>query len=114
MPELRNANYICDNSVSRCNISELVYTVYVDNFVCIGGQRSLVTKVTQAVDAKMQGLGLPTHQQGWGEREAEVLGWQFDGKNCRITPTAKRVWRCRLAVRELCSTKTVHPKDVEK
>ena len=81
------------------DVGKGVPAVYVDNFLFASEEQEDACTAFDLVKAECKRRGLPTHEEVRGERLFEALGWAFDGKECTLRPTPKRVWRFVLAVR---------------
>ena len=73
---------------------------YVDNLHVFGTNKAIVEeRFWRAVEA-LRGRGLTVHEIEVNEGECQVLGWAVDRAGL-FGPTLKRLWRARLAVREI-------------
>ncbi|CAK9008777.1 Uncharacterized protein SCF082_LOCUS10011, partial [Durusdinium trenchii] len=73
---------------------------YVDNLHVFGTNKAIVEeRFWRAVEA-LRGRGLTVHEIEVNEGECQVLGWAVDRAGL-FGPTPKRLWRARLAVREI-------------
>jgi hypothetical protein len=94
--------------------TRVVHLEYVDNFACFSTNKHLVDVSIGKIDSLLNGRGLPTHEISRGVSVTELLGWFVDGVVGRISPTTKRLWKIKLAIRLLLSLHTVSVKIVEK
>ncbi len=90
-----------------------VHLQYVDNLVVLGSNREQVaTDFHRAVD-HLKSAGLQVHEVELGGEGAQVLGW-FISSDGQLTPTQKRFWKVRLAIRGLVKRGRATSKQVEK
>jgi hypothetical protein len=114
IPDCTPESYLSDGSQWRPNISSFGWTVYIDNFICLGTDPGVVGAVTKSVDSALIKRGLPTHEQAWCATEASVLGWEFDGCAHTTRPSRRRAWRCVLALQYVLQQRSVPIRDLEK
>ena len=75
---------------------------YVDNQHVLGTDKAEVeTKFWDAVRG-LREAGLTVHEIEFSESTVTMLGWQIEEKGV-LRPTYKRIWRIRIAIRELLS-----------
>lgn len=93
--------------------SECLHLQYVDNLVVLGTDEKTVTSSFRGSVEKLKGAGLQVHEVELGNEGAQVLGWAIspDGK---MRPTEKRLWKVRLAIRELLKRGRASPRQIEK
>ena len=96
-PGLGDERYVCDGRVLPYS-PKLAYTVYVDNFLAIGTCAASVRTATEQARSRLEAARLPTHDVCLDGQDEEVLGWRVRGVEGTIRPTARRVWRLRLAL----------------
>ena len=74
------------------------YSVYVDNAIFIGTDRSEVDGAMRRALAAVTAAGLPTHEVSSACQEADVLGWRFDGRRALIRAKPERMKKLQLAL----------------
>ena len=79
--------------------STSMHTVYIDNFVNMGTDESSVQECAHAGNAVLGSSGMELHEVQSVASGGAMLGWEFDSAVFR--PSRKRVWKARLAIREL-------------
>lgn len=75
---------------------------YVDNFVVLGTSKDAVNDLAARGVEALRRKGLIVHEvesASSSQSPVKVLGWQF--QNNQIRPLPHRVWRVRLAIKEL-------------
>ena len=82
--------------------SKLVHTQYVDNFIAFGPFQSDVREMCERASEALRSSGLVVHEEVSGSSQCAALGWTFEEPSI-FRPSRKRVWKTRLAVRELLS-----------
>ena len=108
------ASQFLKDKVAPPSLSELVYTIYVDNFLVFGTSPEFVKKTMDDANQRLQLSGLPTHEVCLASKNAEVLGWEFEGGLGVVRPSRRRAWRTRLAIDFLLSRRQVSASDLEK
>eukprot|EP00438_Fugacium_kawagutii_P028256 Skav200691 [mRNA] locus=scaffold6391:1205:6504:+ [translate_table: standard] len=73
---------------------------YVDNLHVFGTDRKEVEEHFWQAVSVLREAGLTVHEIEINEGQAEVLGWQVQESGI-LRPTKKRLWRVRMAIREL-------------
>ncbi|CAK0856983.1 unnamed protein product, partial [Prorocentrum cordatum] len=89
---------------------------YVDNFVDIGYDAGAVRGAVARVMAELQRRGLVVNHEGHvGDSEGEysILGWSLTSTG-RLSASASRLWRARLAVRGLLRCGRASGRDLER
>lgn len=79
---------------------ELWHVQYVDNLHIFGTDRQLVEQQFWKAVGALRDAGLTVHEIEFDEGESKVLGWEI-GKDGKLRPGKKRIWRLRLGIREL-------------
>ena len=96
--------------VDQCN---RVHLQYVDNLVVLGNNaKQVATDFNKAV-SHLKSAGLQVHEVELGGDGAQVLGW-FISADGRLTPTQKRFWKVRMAIRGVVKRGRATSKQVEK
>ena len=72
---------------------------YADNGVVVCSDRERAQKLKDAWMNVLREDGLVVHEETAASSAAECLGVNFNGRDLRVGPTAKRLWRLRLCVR---------------
>ena len=90
-----------------------IHTEYVDNFVALSQKPGVVFELASQVGEKLKSRGLPTHpvEAGCG---IETLGWKFGEESPLVQITPKRMWKLRLATKELLKMGKASGKTMEK
>ena len=96
-----------------CPSHGLIHTEYVDNLVVMGTQRDQVISAFQLAVHALKEAGLQVHEDEICKGDTCVLGWQFtaDGK---FGPSAKRLWKVRLAIKGILRRRRSSGRDVER
>eukprot|EP00959_Pyramimonas_sp_CCMP1952_P044471 929372-Pyramimonas_sp.AAC.1 len=92
------------------------YIEYVGNFVSIGNDAEAVRSAVARVMTELKRRGLAvTREEHLGDREGEyaVLGWSVTAAG-RLSASASRLWRARLAVRGLLRRGRASGRDLER
>ena len=76
-----------------------VHMVYIDNFVNKGCGSSSVQECASAGNHVLRRSGMVVHKEESVKEGAIVTSWQFAASTFR--PSKARVWKARLAVREM-------------
>ena len=87
---------------------------YVDNFCVFGPDREGVEIRLNSVCAELEARGLPLHKREIASERATILGWELDAQRHRVRPQPERVWRVRLAIRELLRLGFARAVDLER
>lgn len=101
-----NANPYVDSRLRVVDKKEVpklktyLHTEYVDNFVVLTQQKGLAYELADRVGQSLRERGLPTHPVEAGAG-LETLGWKFSADHPMVQVTPKRMWKLRLATREL-------------
>ena len=101
-----NANPYVDSRLRVVDKKEVpklktyLHTEYVDNFVVLTQQKGLAYELADRVGQSLRERGLPTHPVEAGAG-LETLGWKFSSDHPMVQVTPKRMWKLRLATREL-------------
>ena len=90
------------------------HSEYVDNFVVFSHSGNATRQAVQSVVKVLCDRGLPVHDIAEDTTCAELLGWEVDGVSGTVRPTARRLWRARLAVRGLLKSGRASGRDIEK
>ena len=75
---------------------------YVDNLHVLGTDKTEVEKKFWDAVRGLREAGLTVHEIEFSESTVTMLGWQIEEKGV-LRPTYKRIWRIRIAIRELLS-----------
>ncbi len=78
---------------------DIMHLEYVDNYVVLGTCKKKVEQLATAGVAALREKGLVVHEEEKAEGSIKVLGWQFD--NTVLKPLPHRVWRVRLAIKQI-------------
>ena len=73
---------------------------YVDNLHVIGTDKARVEASFWRAVEGLRSAGLTVHEIEVGDEETQLLGWELRNKGF-LRPTRKRLWRLRIAVREI-------------
>ena len=80
--------------------SRNMHTVYIDNFIInMGTDKSSVQECASFGNEALESSGMELREVQSADKCGIVLGWEFEGAKFRLSK--KRVWRARLAIREL-------------
>ena len=71
--------------------------VYADNNAVLGLCAAEVEKLSHKLHESLSSLGLPLHEKTGVVTQGEFLGVSIDGVSGRVAPSAKRIWRVRMA-----------------
>eukprot|EP00971_Amphidinium_carterae_P292669 5810320-Amphidinium_carterae.1 len=96
------------------DMNPVAFTVYVDNCIVFGYDAEAVGEHTQRAQQAIETAGLPTHEVQRAETNAQVLGWEFDGKSGRIGVKPEKAWKLLKALSWVLSREYVEPKTIEK
>ena len=80
--------------------SKSSHFLYVDNLIIIGSDQCSVQAANEEGKAALRSAGLEVHQEEYAASDILVIGWEFD-RPAIFRPARKRVWRARLAIREI-------------
>ena len=113
---LRDDDRIEDRSwAGQVSKGRLVHAEYVDNFFVSGTDADLVQRGFNRLRAVLEQWGFRIHDVSDAAPVVEGLGLLIDGNAGRISLTAKRIWKLRLASIALCRRRGAPlPKIVEK
>ena len=98
VPECPETSQLVD--CRPCPSTKTKHALYIDNFFCVGQDRSCVAKVADSANGALKGAGLVVHEEQISEDSVLVLGWEINNP-AEFRPSRRRVWRIRLAIREL-------------
>ena len=70
--------------------------------MCLGTDKTEVEKKFWDAVRGLREAGLTVHEIEFSESTVTMLGWQIEEKGV-LRPTYKRIWRIRIAIRELLS-----------
>jgi len=73
---------------------------YVDNLHVIGTDKGEVERRFWAAVEGLRAAGLTVHEIEVGEGASQILGWELSHSGY-LRPTQKRMWRLRMAIREI-------------
>ena len=96
-----------------CPSAAVAHTQYVDNLVVLGQDRSAVVSAFQHAVEHLKAAGLQVHEEEICDGGACVLGWEFEASGI-FRPSARRVWRARLAIRALLARRRASGKQIER
>lgn len=96
------------------DLAKGVYTVYLDNFICLSEDKSWVESATTHARECLHAVGLPTHEEGFGVTAADLLGWHIDGVNKCVRPSSRRAWKCIKSIDWIVARPSVKRKDLER
>jgi len=80
--------------------SKSSHFLYVDNLINLGSDRCSVQAANSDGKAALRSAGLEVRQEEYAASDTLVIGWEFD-RPAIFRPARKRVWRARLAIREI-------------
>ena len=103
----------CGDKMPVPELKDYIHTQYVDNFVALSQKPGRAKELAEAVGAKLNQHGLPTHEVEAGQG-IETLGWLFTGGHPTVSVTRKRLWKLRLATLELLKVGRTNGKTIEK
>ena len=66
---------------------------YVDNMVVASTSRECSIRVMEDIVITCKGAGLIVHEETYGAKDLETLGWEFSSANQTFRPKARRLWR---------------------
>ena len=89
------------------------YTVYVDNCIIFGCDKSAVEAAVRQGQAAFEKVGLPVHEVQLAELSADVLGWRVDWRSLTVRPLPDRLWRLHAALEFAASSPVLSPKDLQ-
>ena len=95
------------------DFNDYVHTQYVDNFVAFSQRPGRARELAEKIGVALNQHGLPTHEVE-AQAGMETLGWAFCAEHPTVTLTSKRLWRLRLATKELLKVGVADGKLVEK
>ena len=70
-----------------------IASVYVDNFIGLGGDRDTSGRLLEAFEAECATLDLALHEIQSGQERLDLLGVEISGTERRLRNKARRVWR---------------------
>ena len=93
--------------------SSRLHLQYVDNLVALGTDASGVESSFKAAVHELKAVGLQVHEVELGGDGATILGWDVSAKG-KLSPTKKRFWRVRMAIRGMLSIGRASSKQLER
>ena len=90
----------------------IMHLEYVDNYVVLGTCKEAVEQMASAGAAALREKGLVVHEEEKAEGSIKVLGWQFE--NTIMKPLPHRVWRVRLAIKQILTHGRTTGRQLEK
>ena len=92
---------------------QLHHSEYVDNFIALSKHKSVTMAAVSNVVDDLLSLGLPVHDIKHSCTRATLLGWEVDGRLGTVRPTQRRLWKVRLAIRQILKNGSASGADIE-
>jgi hypothetical protein len=99
---------------AMCTEEPVVHLEYVDNFAAFDTAPERVQVAVEQARRALEKHGLPVHEEELCTPVTELLGWLVDGRQGRLAPTQKRVWRLRQAIAEVLTRKRCSGQQMQK